>query len=94
MNLALGNGVPNMQHDPMDIESQIAELLLGMPGTSNEEKWSIIKRRFPDASSEQIVAGAEIAADILEAAAKEYEAHADAITEDLKRRGGGDGGGN
>lgn len=78
-----------MQRDPMEIESQIAEMLLGMPGKSNEDKYAAIVGRLPNATPAQIFAGAELAADMLEAAAKEYEAQAEAIADEIRRRGGG-----
>ncbi|GAB5429703.1 MAG: hypothetical protein Devi2KO_31620 [Devosia indica] len=75
-----------MQPDPMEIEAQIAEMLLGMPGKSNEDKYAVITGRFPNATPAQIVAGAEMAADMLEAAAKEYDAQAEAIADEIERR--------
>lgn len=77
-----------MQPDPMEIEAQIAEMLLGMPGKSNEDKYTAITGRFPNATPAQIVAGAEMAAEMLEAVSKEYEAQAEAIADEIKRRGG------
>ena len=76
-----------MQHDPMEIEGQIAELLLSLRGKSPQEKYAAVIGKFPDVTDAQLMVGAGMAADILEAAAQEYEAQSKAIAEEIERRG-------
>lgn len=72
--------------DPMEVEAQIAEMLLSMRGNSPQEKYAALIGKFPNVTDDQLLVGAGIAVQILESAADEYEQQSAAIAQEIERR--------